>query len=195
MVPVVGWNTSIPLSPLHSVGIILRAGWFQARVSFVMIDNSSDMRQIPIRFYYLGIYYPELCLMPRTFQEFRGARQLTILHTHLRVATGLSRDMRFTKTAGDQLAKCMEKPTRTHHFSSLIKYFPRGIKSYTNSTAQKFDSTLSAWNQRTSAHVLVLPTLYRTAWQRASALAYSTGLAVEYRSCSAQEKRTHPPSD
>jgi len=51
--------------------------------------------------------------------------------------------MRITKTAGDLLAEGMEKPTHTPHLPSLIKYVSRGIKFYTKSTAQKFDSTLS----------------------------------------------------
>jgi hypothetical protein len=159
MVHVVGWNTSIPLSPLHSLGNILTARLFQAWVYFI-IDNSSDMCQMLNRFYYLGINYPELCLIPPTFQEFWGACQSTVLHTHLRAAMGPSCDIRITKTAGDQLAEGMEKPTRTPHFPSFIKYFPRGIKSHTKSTAEKFDFMLSAWNLRTNAHILVLPTLH-----------------------------------
>jgi hypothetical protein len=79
------------------------------------------MRQIPTRFYYLRIYYPEFCFMPRIFQEFWGARQRKILHTHLRTATEPHHDMRITKTADDKLAEVMEKPTRTPHLPSLIK--------------------------------------------------------------------------
>jgi len=79
MVALVGCN--IPLSPLHSLGNTLTAGWFT-------IDNSSDMRQTPTRFYYLRIHYPEFCFTPRIFQEFRGTRQRKILHTHLRAAVG-----------------------------------------------------------------------------------------------------------
>jgi hypothetical protein len=84
MVHVVGLNKSIPLSPLHSLGKILTAGWLQTWVSFFIIDNSSDMRQIPIHFYYRGINYPELCSIPPTFQEFRGARKRTFFtHTYM----------------------------------------------------------------------------------------------------------------
>jgi len=83
---------------------------------------------------------------------------------------GPPHDMRITKTAGDRLAEGMEKPTRTTHLPSLIKNFPPGIKSYSNSTAQSFDFALSALNEKTSAHTVVFPTLCRTVCQRTKAL-------------------------
>lgn len=99
MVPLVGCN--IPLFPLQSLGNTLTAGWFQAWVSSFIIDTSSDMFQPLTRFYYLRIYYPELCFTLRIFQEFRGARPRKILHKHLRAAMVHPHDMRITKTAGD----------------------------------------------------------------------------------------------
>ena len=98
MVHLVGYN--IPISPVHSHGNIFTADWFQAWLSFLIIYSSPNMRQTPTRFYYLTVYYTELCFTPQTVQEFRGARQCKILHTHLRAAKVPPHDMRITKTAG-----------------------------------------------------------------------------------------------
>jgi hypothetical protein len=177
MVPLVGCN--IPPSPLHSLGNTLTAGWFQAWVSFSIIDNSSDTRQIPPVSTTSECITPNSVLCqgtPRNSEERVNTKSFS--HTPT-CCDGTSHDIRIMQTAGDQLAEGREKPTRTPQLPSLTKYFPRGIKSYTKSTAQSFDFTLSALNERTSAHTVELPTLCRTNWQRANSLTYGTGLTVE----------------
>jgi hypothetical protein len=45
-------------------------------------------------------HYTQFCFIPPTIQEFLGARQRKILHTHLRAVKRTPHDMRNTKTAG-----------------------------------------------------------------------------------------------
>jgi len=50
--------------------------------------------------------------------------------------------------------------TYTHYSLTLTdQSFTPGIKSYSNSTAQSFGFALSAFNEKTTAHTVMFPTL------------------------------------